>query len=369
MAKNPVNAPCPCGSGKKYKKCCRDEATLTATITDDIRQGALHAATAAREHTERRKRHIGSFGHVRPLVHADFKGNKIVAVGASIYASPEWKTMTDFLGDYIKVLLGREWWLTEAKQPREDAHPILSLARLAWDFMHSHGQRAGELFTTTPDSATFEYLAVAYDLYVLRHHLAIQGTLLKRLRLHDQFKGARHEIFAAATMVRANCELTFFKERASKVKRPEFLARHRETSETAVVEAKARHRRDDNLAPETFGLRSLLADAFAKETAGHPLVVFTDLDLPPGYSYDQLDFAQRMGDDIDHAKGVSQGGLDPFALLVTTNHRVVAGSPPDYNGYDVVPAASVRPISTRFRDAIRLAVAQRRNLPSHFDPQ
>ncbi len=73
-----------------------------------------------------------------------------------------------------------------------------------------------------------------------------------------------------------------------------------------------------------------------------------------------------MHNDIELTKGVAQGAPDPYALIVATNHRVVPGSAPDYSDYEVVPGLAARPISNGFRDAIMLAVAQRRNIPSQF---
>jgi hypothetical protein len=63
------NKPCPCNSGKKYKKCCGDEATLNeARRVAEAHQMELVRARAAerqREEDERRKASPGAFTYRR----------------------------------------------------------------------------------------------------------------------------------------------------------------------------------------------------------------------------------------------------------------------------------------------------------------
>ena len=90
------NDPCPCGSGKKYKKC-----------HDLLNDGAAgrHVSMPSRELLERklaefqalqtqRERQQG-LGH--PIISEVLNGYRIVAVGNEIHWSREWKTFHDFL--------------------------------------------------------------------------------------------------------------------------------------------------------------------------------------------------------------------------------------------------------------------------------
>ena len=78
------NDPCPCGSGKTFEGCCREFFEAYASFR-------------------------GHLGAIRPMLHVNVQGDKLVAVGGRIYASPSWKTVPDFLLDYIKHQFGRAW--------------------------------------------------------------------------------------------------------------------------------------------------------------------------------------------------------------------------------------------------------------------
>ena len=108
-AKTERNAPCPCGSGKKYKKCCflRGNPAVPATPLPREVQTALQAQMQAEQ--IRRER----FGEVRPVIHADFQGHRFVAVGNELHYSKDWKTFPDFLQGYIASVLGTDWGNTE----------------------------------------------------------------------------------------------------------------------------------------------------------------------------------------------------------------------------------------------------------------
>lgn len=66
------------------------------------------------------------------------------------------------------------------------------------------------------------YLLLSYDLYLIRHHGALQKIIIERLKWEDQFQGTRHEIFAAATCIRAGFEIAYEDETDRIKKHPEF---------------------------------------------------------------------------------------------------------------------------------------------------
>jgi hypothetical protein len=173
------------------------------------------------------------------------------------------------------------------------------------------------------------YLTFAYDLYVVEHNARLDGRLLERLKLADQFQGARHELFAEATCLRAGFEIEHEDETDPSRRHAEFTATHTATGQKVSVEAKSKHRpgvlgqaglpegaNDVNL---RFG--KLLNDAVDKNPP-HPLVVFLDMNMPfhtaerfltpqPPHPFilKTLDRMRR-----------SHGAKDPINLLVITNH-------------------------------------------------
>ena len=110
------NDPCPCGSKKKYKKCCGFNhpsaipQEVIAQIQKKIKQEQLIKQ---------------KYGDVRPIISINHQGHKIVAVGNQINHSKNWKTVHDFLFDYIKQCLDPQWGTKELKKDLSEMHPIL----------------------------------------------------------------------------------------------------------------------------------------------------------------------------------------------------------------------------------------------------
>lgn len=194
------------------------------------------------------------------------------------------------------------------------------------------------LFGFVPNGPTRAYLLVAYDLYTLRHHMALQAAVVKRLKHKDQFQGTRHELFAAATCIRAGYEIAYEDERDPTRRHTELIATHRRTGQEIAVEAKSRHRPGVLAYPGErqpidalrAGIRRLLKDALAKPVA-HPYAIFFDLNLPPfdGQLLDTPWFPE-IGDAVADL-GDKAGDQDPFNLIVFSNQ-------PDHYRTDDAPA-------------------------------
>src|SRR3990170_8910439 len=110
MARIERNAPCPCGSGRKYKKCCGDPLK-------EQRSGGVRRLDALPPEIELAlKRHeaqelIGTQqqGLGRPIIAAKVGEHQVVAVGDTIHYSKKWKFFSDFLSVYVKEVLGGDW--------------------------------------------------------------------------------------------------------------------------------------------------------------------------------------------------------------------------------------------------------------------
>jgi hypothetical protein len=290
------------------------------------------------------RRRQDRFGEVRPAVHADWRGQKFVAVGNRLHFSDRWKTPADFLSDYMKFVLTPAWGQAELAKPLAARHPIMQwydgMCRL------QARQQAGSdgVFAVAPSGAMRAYLLLAYDLYTLSHHSALQGRIVHRLRHPDQFQGARHELFATATCIRAGYDIEHEDESDGTSKHVEFTAVHRESGVRLSVEAKSKHRdgvlgRPGDREPDdqvSVNIARLVKDAL-KKPRSHAFVIFLDLNLPP---LSPAPLSQQWFDDVAAplVRGIDRrAGADPWDLLVFSNFpdHYATGDGPAPGGYAV----------------------------------
>jgi hypothetical protein len=264
------------------------------------------------------------YGKVRPVIAADVKGYKMVAVGDEVHWSKNWKTFPDFLFHYIKNLLGGEWGNQEIEKTLEERHQIMQWYDGHCRFQSRQKKGRDGLYRARLNGVSAAYLFLAYDLYTLRHHDALQSELIRRLKIKEQFQGARHELFVTATFIRGGFDIIFENERDRSRKHPEFIARHRETGEEIAVEAKSRHRPGilgrsgkSELEPKA-GIIGLLDNAISKVN-DRPYAIFVDLNLPPasGQIFEKPWFKEII-QAIEYKDDEYPSG-HPYNLLVFTN--------------------------------------------------
>ena len=143
------NSPCPCGSGRKYKKCCGDplkQQTKAGPTPADPPYVAAVAA-ALRERATGEKIRIKQQGLGRPIISGKIGEYTVVAAGNTIHYSRKWKTFTDFLCDYIKLTLGHEWGNAEIAKPLEERHPILQWYDLFCRYQAANQEKNGDIFS------------------------------------------------------------------------------------------------------------------------------------------------------------------------------------------------------------------------------
>jgi hypothetical protein len=336
------NDMCPCGSGKKYKKCCENRvpnatelrpANVTPAPISMIPPAVIQRFA---EHQRRERERVNRFGQVRPEIALDYHGYKLVAVGSKLFYEPseKCKFFPDFLLSYAQSTFGRDWHEAEiAKQP-EERHPVMQWRVKAMNYMNKQPPLPDGTYSAVPSGFMAAYLAFAYDLYVVEHNARLDQRLLERLKHPDQFQGARHELFAEATCLRAAFEIEHENESDPTRRHAEFTATHKATGQKISVEAKSKHRPGvlgRAGAPEPadeLNLRfgRLLRDAVQKNVP-HPLVVFLDTNLPlevaeqlfgmptPNSPIPAPHF-NAMLDDLRK----EHNGKDPANLIVFTNH-------------------------------------------------
>lgn len=367
------NDPCTCGSGKKYKKCCSSNETPCQIPDDVIKQ--INKIIKEREDREL------LYGKVRPIIHADFQGYKFVAVGNELHYG-HWKTFPDFLVHYACGVLGSEWGNNEIKKPFEERHQILKWYDRMCRYQRHQVKGKDGLYSCIPNGSQAAFLHLAYDLYTLRHHTVLRQEVVRRLKNKQQFQGARYELFAAATCIRAGYDIEYENENDVNKKHPEFIATHKITGQKISVEAKSRHRPGvldfpgEMLVGSDFkaGIGKLLSEALRKSPQ-YPYVIFIDLNLPPS---PEIIFERPMFEEIKNTISFICGEdgkrPDEFNMIVFTNHPHHYGgeNEPDPQKDVLIVYANNPKIVPEYPEAIMgiyNAILQYNNIPNFFPDQ
>jgi hypothetical protein len=266
MTKLGRNDPCPCGSGKKYKKC---HGSIEHIERIDRVMAAVPSLRVRHEAKEYQR--IEQQGLGKPIIAAKMEnGYQFVAIKNRLLYSKKWKTFHDFLIDYLKDAIGSAWGNAELKKPFDQRHPILVWYHKLCEQQRLFITEPGKVSSAKMTGAVAAYMHLAYDLYALDHNAELQTKLIKRLHNKDQFPGARYEVQVAATLVRAGFTLAFENEEDRGTSHCEFTATNTRTGKQFSVEAKR---------SSGGGINRQLVRALQK-AAHHPRIVFIDLNTP-----------------------------------------------------------------------------------------
>lgn len=350
MAKIGRNELCPCGNGKKYKKCHGSSPTPAAsarTIPDEqvpklpfkLRELMPHEITPEMRRMQQeginRKENPAfttQFGQVRQPLSWEFQGYKLVAAGGKLLYQPKEKALffTDILMTFVPNTFGKEWFEAEVAKPRGTRHPIFELRYKAMSFMNAQPRSVKGVSSAQMTGPMLGFFSFAYDLFTVQDNGRLDARLIERLKNSEQFQGARHELFAEATCLRAGFSIEREDETDGSTRHAEFAATHKATGQKVSVEAKSKHRPGVLGYPGSqqiegehkLSVGQLLNDAIRKNTP-HPLVVFLDLNLPWSTGI------KLLGKDVS-PHPLLLGTLDrmrkrhsgkaPINLLVVTNH-------------------------------------------------
>jgi hypothetical protein len=181
-----------------------------------------------------------------------------------------------------------------------------------------------------PSGALAAYTCFAYDLFVVADNGGLDDALIERLKSRDLFQGARHELFAEATCLRAGFTVQHENEKDGSTRHAEFTAKHTATGQLLSVEAKSKHRDGVIGRPGTpdekpdlrFG--ALINDAVDKQPP-HPLVIFIDANLP--FRWAERLYSRQAGNIpsrsmqliLDRIKK-EHNDVDPYCMIVFSNH-------------------------------------------------
>jgi hypothetical protein len=262
------NDPCPCGSGSKFKKCHGSIIRLEALqrLNNPRMRQELQTMMARREAREFQRREQQGLG--KPIISTQFQDHRIVAVGGTVHFSKKWKTFHDFLNDYPKIVLGKEWWMVEVDKPQGARHRILTWANRMYEQQKAYAEqhRIGVAHPAT--GAVSAYMRFAYDLYGLKHAVEVQKLLIERIKSSNNFPGALYEVRVAAALLRAGFELQFEDETDRRSTHVEFIAKHTASGVTYAVEAKRREGMRMKINKQMYRALSKQSD--------YPRIVFID---------------------------------------------------------------------------------------------
>lgn len=101
----------------------------------------------------------------KPIISTEFQQHRVVAVGRAVHFSKRWKTFHDFLNDYPKIILGKEWWMAEVSKPPGQRHRILTWAVRSYEQAKAHLEKNGSSVAQPMTGAIGAYIRCAYDLY------------------------------------------------------------------------------------------------------------------------------------------------------------------------------------------------------------
>lgn len=278
-----------------------------------------------KQHIQKLFENEQKYGKVKPIISVKMKEKQFVAVGNK-YMFGDYKDFHNFLDAYIVSVLEPNWGQTELAKPYEERHEIIKWYSEAVDSART--AKAGKPAAQASIWKGVAYRLLAYDLYTTGHNSTLQKRLIGRLKHADQFQGARYELFAIATCIRAGFEIEY-EDETGPGNHFEFTGVHIDTKQRVSVEAKSRHR------PNVLGYKGpgksgnavkadvgQLINQALKNARDLPHIVFIDLNLPPaaGTTGDQAWYKEIQKTVERNLGNASASKPDIFNLMIFTNH-------------------------------------------------
>jgi len=234
----PRNSRCPCGSGKKYKKCCGSPAStnLNEFFDTPVGRHIVEKAAQMMNPPPPPSRMVS-----RPQVQTVNFGQKIRAVRNAIHFRPLEETFHDFQLNLLLWTLGKNWFDDQMLKPPAERHIILRWRDERNKLLEEHRDPAAppnQPVKAPLTGSTKALQVLADDIYQLQHALNTPRKIIERLRNMREFQGARYEILVASLFARCGFDVEFVDDPAKK--NPDFFATN--AGERIAVEAKSRHR-------------------------------------------------------------------------------------------------------------------------------
>jgi len=288
----------------------------------------LHFASQRRLEQQR----VDHFGAVRAPISAEQGGMRFVAVGNGIYWG-RWRFFLDFLDPFVRGVFGQEWGRAQLESKGPGRHPLMDWRIKAWNYMNGIKSDANGVYSAIPNGFVAAFFNFAYDLYIVSDNNRLDDTLLARLKHPDQFQGARHELFAEASCLRAGFTIQH-EDESNPQRHVEFVATHKTSGQQFSVEAKSKHRpgvlgrKGTPESPDrpNFRFGAFINNATQKKNL-HPLIVFVDTNL--SFLHADRFFQPQFTDPLLPSRLMMKileivrrqnAGSDPYRLIIFTNH-------------------------------------------------
>ncbi|MBI5475504.1 MAG: SEC-C domain-containing protein [Ignavibacteriales bacterium] len=325
------NQPCPCNSGLKYKKCCgspRKEQSRSFQPYPRQIPSDMHTIIEHHKADELIRQQQQGLG--KPIIATKFKDRQVVAVGNTIYHSPNWKTFPDFLSDYLKMTLGREWGNNEISKPLLERHPIMQWYDEYCRYQKKYMEIPGEIRSTPAVGVVYCYLGLAYNLYLLKHNVKLQERFIKRLKNIGNFQGAYYELIVANCLIRAGFELTLEDETDESSKHCEFAAILKGTGKKYWVEAKMRgvagflgkSDKDGTKDSDPTCMLSKHLNGALKKPAEDERLIFIDFNATPQTDQSIPSWGERAAKKLDMREKELEPGQYAYVFLTNMSfHR------------------------------------------------
>ncbi|MFD1766865.1 hypothetical protein ACFSAG_08425 [Sphingorhabdus buctiana] len=201
-------------------------------------EAVKRAINAAAQQEHERKKRWGAQG---PPVNNVFRGSRLVAAYNELLSIRPDATYHDFLMLYLQRIFGAEWWHEETNKTEDKRHAIVSWYIACERMMLEQSKGEAVVHKRPMPTEAANLLRLAFDLHQIRHLGLLLPSMVKRLKVIQQFQGARYEVAVAAAFARANFNIELEPEGKGPEKRCEFSATHIPTNHRYSVEAKSRH--------------------------------------------------------------------------------------------------------------------------------
>lgn len=337
---------CPCGSGKKYKKCCGKTGNEQVDLTKmPFRIVEPHLP-------------------VLPKVISRSDKYSIRQVGLTTHFRPAKETFHEFLIYNLLLVFDHEWRKKQMAISSEKRHVLLNWLKSlnewkATIFKEENKLSGEEIYSAFPSGDVQALLSFAYDIFCLQTVLRLKSSLVNRLKNFNEFQGARYELLVTAIIIRAGFKISFLDDKVKSSSHCEFIAKHKETGVEIGVEAKSRRRKGilhekGNFDFETAirgDVKHLFRKARSQKPNGLPFIIFIDLNMPP--REDILNEPRPWITDIkamiDNYRNETNDNAQPYNACFFTNivyhYGANKGEHPNSEFLKVVPPYSETPLS------------------------
>lgn len=371
------NEPCPCGSGKKYKKCCLKKNEEVSVDLKFLNKFLEEAKNKIKKLTDRGI----LINYVKPIL---FKGKKVFAIGNQLfYQQPANQTLHEFIIEFMVRTLGVVWYEDERKRSDRNKHYIIKCIEEYFRWKTSNAISENEIqagiYGVFPNGYVQYLLSLAFDLATLFHTTNLPEQLLTRLKNKKLFQGARYEIAIAAIFTRLDYTVKFYDDKYIGEKHPDFLVTHKLTNAEIDVEVKSKHRtgvlhiKGEPNQNEDAKLESIISQALSKNTGERPYLAFIDVNYPPsrGVSLDNKEWFKEVKRHISERLPATIEQPDKHSGIVFTNYCYQYEEENDAlgDGYLVtIPLFSTKPIRIpHFLDDLTKALDNYSFVPSEQD--